>query len=74
MGSDTRTERVFNLHDHARLPSGTVCVVWGYEWSDGNNTAGKPRIRYHGWFYHIREEGSGDESIVPEDTLKRVIE
>ena len=74
---DQRTERRFNLHDQVivrsarQIAGGVSGLVWGYEWSDGGNAMGRPLVKYHGWFYHVREGGSEDSLIVPESKLMR---
>ena len=78
MSNEVRTERLYNLHDQVmvrgrgKIGEAVSAIVWGYEWSDGSSVCGRPSVRYHGWFYHTREEGSGDEAIVPEDLLEGV--
>jgi hypothetical protein len=71
VGSSVGQRRKFNLGAHVRVEGQASFIgrVFGYEYSDGKNVCGRPFRRYRGWFYHVRKEGSGDESIVPENQL-----
>ena len=68
---DERTERRFSLNDRVRLNDAVEGKVWGYEWSDGTNVQGQPKLRYHGWFYWFHDLDGRNECCVPENTLAR---
>jgi len=73
-----RPERHYQLYDRVLWVDGgrteasaETCEVFGFEWSDGTNVAGRPSVRYEGWFYHVRVECDEKEWIVPEFKLAR---
>lgn len=67
--------RLFKLKEQVTIKTGgdtSNGVIFGYEYNECDNACGRPATKYHGWFYHVRKEGSGDESIVPETSLAKV--